>query len=340
MEKEKRIICEFCNSEISIEKLRKHIKNKHNNMFNSLYDLTIYILKKVEHKTQDEIDSIIKDYEKNSVLYIDDKYNIKFRKYLSDLDLKQRSISESLSTDSCVNRRTNTFIKNYGVDNPSKSEKIKNKKKETFIKNYGVDNIWKLKEYRTWWEKEMIERYGKVCLSDLYGNENSWGWKNINEEVKEERIKKLRTEFIKWYYNLTEDELIINIYNKTKHIKNNIYYTSNLEKRIKKILYSNNIKFEEQKFINRFPYDFLIEDKYILEIQGTYWHCDNRFYNDNDTIKRNNKTILVSKIWEKDNIKKNIVEKYGYTIFYLWEYDINQMSDSEIIDYINNFIKK
>jgi len=53
-------------------------------------------------------------------------------------------------------KKKKTFIKNYGVDNPSKSDIIKEKKKKTCIKNHGVDCGLKLRESV---ENGMINKY-------------------------------------------------------------------------------------------------------------------------------------------------------------------------------------
>lgn len=336
MVKENRTVCDFCGTEISSEKLRKHIKTSHIDKFDNLYDLTIYILKKVENKTEDDINNILSDYKNNSILYIDEKYNFKFRKYVTDLGLKHRTISESLLTESCNNKRKETFLKNYGVDNPSKNEKVKQKKKDTFTKNYGVDNIWKLREYRIWWESEMIKKYGKVCLADLCGNENYWGWKYMIDDEKKDRIEKIHTDFKLWYNNLNDEEKTQYVLNRCEQFQQG-YYKSSLEIRIENILIDNNIKFETQKWINRFPYDFAFNNN-ILEVQGTYWHCDNRFYKKDDIIKRDGEQKIVEEIWQRDIDKKFNAEKYGYKIFYLYEYDINNMTNEQILNYITSNI--
>lgn len=331
---EETIICQFCGKKISKEKYRKHLKSKHEENFKSIFDLTIHVLDVVENLTDEFITNIISDYTYNSVLYIEEKYNFRFRKYIDDLKLTHKSISDSNLTKNTLEKRKKTFIKIYGVDNPSKDENIKDKKRKTFLKNYGVDNIWKLKEYRLWWEDEMMKKYGQVCLSNLYDNQNSFVWKTINENDKKIRIKKLRDGFEKWYNGLNDEELINYVISRCK---NAVFYQSSLEKRIESILIENNIEFNPQKWINKFPYDFCFGNK-ILEVQGTYWHCDPKIYNSNDIIKRNGDELLVEDIWNKDILKKINAEKYGYNVFYLWELELNEMSDIEILEFIKKFI--
>lgn len=211
-------------------------------------------------------------------------------------------------------------------------------KKKTFEKNYGVDNIWKLRDYRTWWEQEMIRKYGTCCLSDLHGNRNSWGWITMNDDEKKKRIKLLNASYKNWYENLSEEEKTIIIEGRSHGLT--CFSSSKPEKRIEYILNLQNIFNKPQFWINRKSYDFWLGNKLVLEVQGTYWHCDPRIYRENDIVKFGNEQYMVSEIWEKDNIKKENAEKYGFNVVYLWEIDLTIMSDDDILKFIQNENKK
>ena len=165
----------------------KHIK-KHRELFKNDISMYRYIICCKNSITEEQLDLIIKDYENNSVLYIEQTYNISFRSFVKNLGLKHKNISDSRKTNSCKERTKNTNNQKYGVDNISQSEHIKQKKKETFLKNYGVDNIWKLKEYRIEWEQKMIEKYGSPYIGNIHGNGNLWGWNNLESKIS--RINK------------------------------------------------------------------------------------------------------------------------------------------------------
>ena len=286
--------------------------------------------------TEEQLDLIIKDYENNSVLYIEQTYNISFRSFVKNLGLKHKNISDSRKTNSCKERTKNTNNQKYGVDNISQSEHIKQKKKETFLKNYGVDNIWKLKEYRIEWEQKMIEKYGSPYIGNIHGNGNLWGWNNLESKIS--RINKLKEDFKKWYYNLSEEDK--EIYAKTRGNYLVKASKSFLETRIEKILIDNCIFNKSQYWIKRKSYDFWLGEKNILEIQGKYWHCDPRFYKENDIIQHGESYYLVKDVWDKDEEKKKLAEKYGYNVFYLWETDIKNMTDFDILNKIKNFINE
>lgn len=330
---EQRINCEFCKKTIHVEKLGMHLARKHNDMFVDTIALTKYFISKKENLSFEIIDEIINEYKETSVLHIETKYKIRFRQYLKRLNLTPKTISDALKSKTTQDKMKQTNKNKYGVENVSQCEKIKDKKKQTFIENYGVDNVWKTREYRVWWEDYMRKKHGTCCLTKLYGNQNDWGWKTITDDEKTEKIKKLHINYKKWYYNLSIEERDDFI---RRRSINNTLRISKLEKRIENILFLNDIKYKPQWWINKKNYDFYLYDYLVLEIQGTYWHCDKRFYKENDIVKRNNIPILVSEIWDYDEFKKVNAEKYGYNVIYLWEHDINRMSDEEILNTILN----
>jgi hypothetical protein len=89
------------------------------------------------------------------------EYNIQYCKYIKNIkrngfysckECGLRKRSELMKNNNLSlnpenqKKKKETFIKNYGVDNPSKSESIKEKKKKTCLKNHGVENGLKLRD--------------------------------------------------------------------------------------------------------------------------------------------------------------------------------------------------
>jgi hypothetical protein len=104
-------------------------------------------------------------------LCIDD-YNIQYCKYVKNFKrngfysckkcgLKKRSELMKINNLSLnpenQKKKQETFIKNYGVDNPSKSYLIKEKKKKTCLKNYGVESGLNLRDKV---REGMMNKYG------------------------------------------------------------------------------------------------------------------------------------------------------------------------------------
>ena len=88
-------------------------------------------------------------------------------------------------------KRINTSIKNYGVDNPSKSKIIKDKVKQTSIERFG-DYYSKTDEYK--------ERCKQTCL-DHYGIEHYTQTDEFKERSKQTCLEKYGVE----YYTQTDE---------------------------------------------------------------------------------------------------------------------------------------
>ena len=87
--------------------------------------------------------------------------------------------------------------------------------------------------------------------------------------------------------------------------------------------------------IGKYTSDILIY-KLDIEIQGTYWHNDPRFIEEDIDNHRKN-----------DAIKKEFLEKEGFTIYYIWEYDIysnpqkvKNLLEEKIYKYLNSLTQK
>ncbi len=93
------------------------------------------------------------------------------------------------------------------------------------------------------------------------------------------------------------------------------------------------------KYVNEKAFDYTVVDNYlvdynlIIEVMGTYWHCDSRKY------PNINYDIQVNRI-RMDKIKHTtILNNYNIQILYLWEYDIYNYPDlclNLIREYIKN----
>jgi len=170
--------------------------------------------------SQKEVDFKISDLKEVSNQRIDvicdlcsEEYNIQYCKYIKNIKrnsfysckecgLKKRTemmINNNISLNKIwQEKKKNTFIKNYGVDNPSKAEKIKIKKKETCLKNYGVKSGLLLKHKV---KEGMLNKYGVEypLQSDFIKNKMyedliiKYGVNNISKliEIKEKKNKKI-----------------------------------------------------------------------------------------------------------------------------------------------------
>lgn len=65
---------------------------------------------------------------------------------------------------------------------------------------------------------------------------------------------------------------------------------------------------------------YIPSTKTIIEVYGTYWHCDPRKYI-SDYYNKSMK-LTAQEIWDRDAKRKNFLESLGYTVKVLWESDV------------------
>ena len=108
---------------------------------------------------------------------------------------------------------------------------------------------------------------------------------------------------------------------------------------VKDVLNSLKIKFEEQVYIYHkddnkhrryFIADFVI-GKTIIEVNGDYWHGNPLVFKQENLDKRQLEKV------GKDAYKKLKLEQLGYSVIYIWEYDIKHNKDKVIEDIKNIF---
>lgn len=323
------------------------------------------------------------------------------KKILEYFKIPIRNISESRKTDTFIKNQNQFFEKHYGkcITNISQLSDVKEKKRQTFIKKYGVDNCWKSNEIKENINNTMLKLYGKLritnpqkvseSLKEFYSdidkknktienrkkeNINKYGvewvqqtddWKlnisviqkkrfeNMTDEAKQQWIQKLKKHANKeeskqlrrdinkkTWESKTESEKIKVIENLRTGRKGRL---SGLESRVHNIFQKwkslGGFDFEYQFYINgKSSYDFLIYDKIILEVQGDFWHANPKKYKESDILPHPTGNVLASDLWKKDEVKKKIAIDNGYGIIYLWESEINHIDDDEVETLIYNKI--
>ena len=248
-------------------------------------------------------ETLSKLYERKSLPDIRSEFVIDFKSILFLLDyfkIKKRNNSESSILIS-KEKYKKTCNKKYGVDNVSKHHSIKEKKKSTFINNYGVDNIFKSEDFKKW-------------ILD-----NNFAWNNLSDEENRNRIKK-QTESIKKYWMNLNDEQKSKIHNTGG--------TSKLESKVSESLNYLSISYRTQFPLGGKLFDFILTDtKILIEVNGDYWHCNPSKYKGSQFINYPFGKIKAIDIWKKDYKKKQIAEKNGYQVLYIWEDEIKKSND-------------
>ena len=115
-------------------------------------------------------------------------------------------------------------------------------------------------------------------------------------------------------------------------------FKSKIEKKVEQELSIRNIPKRYSRILHKkYQYDFIIGKTILLEVHGDYWHANPLYYGKEEGKKPLNERQKYKV--ERDIVKKEFAEEYGYKIFYIWETDINNNNFS-IIDEIQKQLKK
>lgn len=241
-----------------------------------------------------------------------------------------------------IDKKKNTCIQKYGVDNPMKSEMIKDKFDKLITEKYGVSNISKLLDTKDKKKNTMLLNYGveynsqrdevKSLLSEKMVQKSSEMnykrslqiFENLNKKIEMFDIKLVSVkssnyqfecfncgEFFAIHKNTLNDR--IRNQNTICTICNKIDNTSNSQEIILdfiKSIYNGPIKSNDRHL--GFELDiYLPELKIAFEYNGVYWHSDefkDKKYHFNKTKMCSENGIKLIHIWEDFFIsKRNIV---------------------------------
>lgn len=165
----------------------------------------------------------------------------------------------------------------------------------------------KIKDRQTTFSKKIcIQKYGEERgLERWKKRQKEWKAKVFNEET---------------FIGVGSSKLSMGI---IEFILQKKYDNSNLH-------FGKNEKFIFDKKYNRvYKYDLTNNDnKKILEINGTFWHCKPELYE--SSYIHPVKKIAASEIWDYDKRKKEIAEFYGYEVLTIWEDDLNKFPEETI----------
>ena len=112
--------------------------------------------------------------------------------------------------------------------------------------------------------------------------------------------------------------------------------TNKIEQAVSSMLTRLNLPFKEQVTVDKYTVDFLVDDKYIVECFGDFWHCNPQQYTSSYYTQGKKKTA--EEIWQRDKERKEKFEQLGYKFLCVWESDIRK--DPKIVkSKIKRYIK-
>ena len=185
---------------------------------------------------------------------------------------------------------------------------------------YGK-NIWLLQDEETR-EKTRIK-----LREASAGAKNPFYGKKHPPEIQDKLTAKIK----KWAQEHPEHYSKMGIKSVEKQLEGKI---TKIERTIGEELKKRNIPCKYSKILHRkYQYDFLIDDNILLEVQGDFWHANPKIYNIQGT-EPNKRKLYPRQLYkmQRDVLKKEFAEKYGYKIFYIWESEINDQNFSVIDD--------
>ena len=155
------------------------------------------LIKTQEMITQSQKNLIIEKYGTDNIMKTE-----KAKKKLSKS--MQKTFSEK--KQEIVEKRKQTWLKNYGVENPSQSQEIKEKKEQTTLKNYGVKNPLQCESIKQQVNKTFKQKYGdnplgknsKVKKKIEKRNIEKFGYKNPmqNPEIAQKTANTLKQQIL------------------------------------------------------------------------------------------------------------------------------------------------
>lgn len=108
--------------------------------------------------------------------------------------------------------------------------------------------------------------------------------------------------------------------------KNQKVSRTKIEAKVAQYLDCLKIKYKQNSSVGKYNVDFLVDDKYIIECYGNFWHCNPRKYA-YDFYNRGLKCHAHEK-WDKDENRQRELEEMGYKFLTLWESEINKAPKS------------
>ena len=233
-----------------------------------------------------------------------------------------------------------TFLKNFGADNPLKLDEIKNKIYQTNIEKYGVKIPTQNPEVRKKFERTMVDRFGvnnpslvpefqekrKRTMQEKWGVDN-YGELVLSEEVrglinnKERLVEYIKSNNLATTYDIAES---IGCSISTIHHRINDFELQDLvdrsqsrfETEISNILTNWNIwHFKTRQVLeSRLEIDFYCPNQNVgIEFNGNWTHCSinkGKYYHYDKSMDAQNQGIRFIHIYEyewEDPVKRSIL---------------------------------
>lgn len=233
-------------------------------------------------------------------------YNISYKNIVFLLDyhsIKRRSMKIS-SKKISTKKYKNTSLLKYGVDNISKLQRIKDKKKQVlFDFNPSIETLNNLKDM-------FISKNINLKIEDL-------------DEKVQKNLNKLFKQCHLYWNNLTDEQ--------KEYLMDKVY--SQIESKITNCLDKLNLTYTRRFMVGKNFFDIKIKDR-LIDVNSDLWHANPNIYKENDSLIFPFRKVKAKLVWERDKRKNELAKSYGFKVFVIWENDIKNMDDNQIIEYL------
>ena len=203
----------------------------------------------------------------------------------------------------------NVEIRN--IASAAKQEIVRERYKKTVNERYGVENVSQASEIQKKKEDTFLSHYGVKNIFNKKDFYDSW-WNKLSEEERNYVAKKKQS---------------------------GLGSPPKTEERVQKALNNTGVEYIRQFLIKRYLYDFKIKN-IVIEVNGDYWHASPTIYKKTDIINYpGGIKKTANEVWKKDAKKRKTAELSGYTVKYIWEHEINKMTDEEVKKWVLSVLK-
>ena len=256
-----------------------------------------------------------------------------------------------------------SMIKKWG-------EELGIQKWNEYKRKQSVTNTFEYKKKKFNWNKEQFDEFNKSRAVTLKNLQNKYGKElgeiYFNDYVEKQKLTKSHEYMINKYgedktkaINQSKGQTLSNYIKRLGKIEGLKQYEimlshhKNYFSKISQKFFDEIDKYISQKYttyyatknheygVNLHNNDYIRLDYFILELNlciefnGTYFHADPRFFNENDYPNPHNKVLTSKTIWENDNNRyKKLKEYRNIDTVVVWEYDYNNGID------VQKFIKE
>lgn len=333
------IKCKFCEKEFKNRRVFSlHLTKTESDKFENALDRERILVDTLFGK--ETVDTLI-DLYKEEKISADELYrSTDIVKLLVLMGIK-RTNSEEKKTKRYREKYTATLSQKYGVGitNPSQIEFVKNKKAETAKQNHGSYQKY-LETHRDYMrvgykkyindikrKQQAFSKIEQTCKARY--NHKNFG---AGIQAKEKRVRSLKETIASWDY----EERLRRTSAAREAVSHRGGYSSKPEKRVRHALTELGIEFRTNVHIWDFNYD-MVFGKFIIEVQGDMWHANPKMYKSTDLIMGK---LLASDLWKKDARKRSKAESNGYALIPIWECDIINKSDEQLVEMVSNKLKE